>query len=96
MTDLVDHGHRRGRRPGPRLRVPREAGPLSVAEWRYTFAQTGDPTTVVESWTDLRSGFVRLVAPLVTGVKDRGAHNRATMEQTLDALKAQAEATTQP
>ena len=82
--------------PGRAFAFRVKAGPLAVAEWRYTFAQTGDTTTVVESWTDLRGGLLRLVAPLFTGVKDRPTHNQATMEQTLDALQAHAEATTRP
>ncbi len=82
--------------PGHAFAFRVKAGPLAVSEWRFTFTQTGDTTTVVESWTDLRGGLLRRVAPLFTGVQDRGTHNRATMEQTLDALKAQAEAATQP
>jgi hypothetical protein len=82
--------------PGHAFAFRVTVGPLAVSEWRFTFVQTGDTTTVVESWTDLRGGFLRRVAPLFTGVQDRSTHNRTTMEQTLDALKAQAEATTQP
>lgn len=70
-----------------------KAGPLAVAEWSYTFEPLARGTRVVETWTDRRNALARLVAPLVTGVRDRATHNRATMEQTLDNLRRHAEAT---
>jgi ribosome-associated toxin RatA of RatAB toxin-antitoxin module len=73
-----------------------KAGPLPIAEWSYTFEPVEHATVVVESWTDRRNALARLVSPLVTGVKDRRTHNRATMEQTLDNLERHAEATARP
>ena len=73
-----------------------KAGLLPIAEWSYTFEPGEHGTVVVESWTDRRNALARLVSPLVTGVRDRRTHNRATMEQTLDNLKGHAEATVRP
>lgn len=73
-----------------------DTGPLPIAEWSYTFEPLERATVVVESWTDRRNALARLVSPLVTGVKDRRTHNRATMEQTLDNLARHAEATSRP
>jgi ribosome-associated toxin RatA of RatAB toxin-antitoxin module len=70
-----------------------KVGPLTIAEWGYTFEPAGHVTVVVESWTDRRNALARLVSPLVTGVKDRRTHNRVTMEQTLDNLQRHAERT---
>jgi hypothetical protein len=73
-----------------------KAGPLPIAEWSYTFEPAEHATVVVESWTDRRNALARLMSPLVTGVKDRRAHNRLTMERTLDNLARDAEATARP
>jgi ribosome-associated toxin RatA of RatAB toxin-antitoxin module len=73
-----------------------KAGPLPIAEWSYTFEPVEHATVVVESWTDRRNALARLVSTLVTGVKDRRTHNRATMEHTLDNLERHAEATARP
>lgn len=40
---------------------------------------------------DERGSIVLRLSRLVAGVEDRGAHNRAGMEQTLDRLEAAAE-----
>jgi hypothetical protein len=67
---------------------------LAVARWSYRF--DGDdpdgPTTVTESWTDERGKLIHVAGGLATGVGDRATHNRAGMEQTLEALKVAAEA----
>lgn len=57
-----------------------KAGPLAIAEWRYTFDPVEHATVVVESWTDRGNAWARLLSPLVTGVKDRRTHNRATAD----------------
>lgn len=67
---------------------------LAVALWRYRF--DGDdpdgPTTVTESWSDERGTLIHVAGGLATGVGDRATHNRDGMQQTLDAVKAAAEA----
>lgn len=67
---------------------------LKVSLWRYAFAgdEAAGTCTVTESWTDERGGLITVVGRLATGVADRDAHNRDGMRQTLDALKAAAEA----
>lgn len=68
-------------------------GPLSISTWRYTFASSGDTTTVTESWSDRRPGWMRVASKPVMGVADRDEHNRRNMQATLAALKAAAEKT---
>ena len=70
-----------------------KAGPLNIAQWRYTFEPTATGCQVTEAWTDLRRGpILKFLGKQVSGVGDRAAHNREGMEQTLDRLKAVAEA----
>jgi hypothetical protein len=83
-------------KPGRVFAFRVKAGQLSIAEWSYTFEAADDTTRVVETWTDRRNALARRVSPLITGVKDRRTHNRATMEQTLDNLAAHAEASARP
>ena len=64
---------------------------LPVALWAYDITSTDSGCTVTESWTDLRPGFFKPIAAKATGVSDRIAHNRSTMEQTLTKLAAAAE-----
>lgn len=80
--------------PGRRFSFRVSAGPVKVAQWAYTFEAAGDRCRVTESWTDLRPGWFKPVAQLATGVRDRTAHNRNGMEQTLERLAAAAETET--
>ena len=64
---------------------------VPVARWAYDITPTEHGCTVTESWTDLRPGFFKPLAAKVTGVSDRTAHNRSTMEQTLANLAVAAE-----
>ena len=66
-------------------------GPFKIAEWRYEIEPTPSGCRVTESTLDHRGGFARMMGKLATGVEDRSEHNRATMEQTLERLKAAAE-----
>jgi uncharacterized protein YndB with AHSA1/START domain len=64
---------------------------MPIAQWTYRFEPDGrGGTTVTETVEDRRSPVMRALQP-VTGVKDRAAHNRATMQTTLERLKAAAE-----
>ena len=47
---------------------------------------------MTESFVDERGALINVGGRLATGVADRDAHNRDGMRQTLDALKAAAEA----
>ena len=64
---------------------------MPIAQWTYRFEPEGEGCTVVtETVEDRRSRLMRAMQP-VTGVKDRAAHNRATMEVTLERLKTAVE-----
>ncbi len=64
--------------------------PISV--WSYEITPIASGCTVTETFEDTRSGFLTKVGGLLTGVKDRDAHNRPGMETTLANLKKAAEA----
>ncbi|WTW99401.1 SRPBCC family protein [Streptomycetaceae bacterium NBC_01309] len=67
-----------------------KSGGLAISNWRYEFepARDGAGTQVTETWTDRRSPLMYVLSTIVTGVRDRPAHNRRTMRTTLDRLKA--------
>lgn len=77
--------------PGRLLTFRVTAGALKVAEWRYAFETIATGCRVTETWTDQRGRIVKALGKSVSGVGDRAAHNRATMEQTLARLKSAAE-----
>lgn len=65
---------------------------MPVALWSYEITPNATGCTVTESFEDQRSGFLKKVAPVLTGVKDRDSHNKTCMETTLANLKKAAEA----
>jgi uncharacterized protein YndB with AHSA1/START domain len=67
---------------------------LAIAEWRYAFEMTPSGCRVTETWIDRRGPLAKIIGRWATGVVDRATHNRLSMEQTLDRLKAAAESTT--
>lgn len=77
--------------PGRRFSFRVVFGPFKVAEWAYDFEPTATGCRVTESWHDQRVGFFKPIARMGTGVADRAARNRATMETTLERLAAAAE-----
>lgn len=77
--------------PGERFAFEVKAGPLKVARWTYEFRPDGENCVVSEQWDDMRGSLIGLVAPLVTGVKDRAGRNRETMVSTLERLAEAAE-----
>ena len=76
--------------PGRRFSFRVTAMGLPVALWAYDITPTDGGCTVTESWTDLRPGLFKPIAAKATGVADRAAHNRSSMEQTLARLAAAA------
>jgi ligand-binding SRPBCC domain-containing protein len=66
------------------------AGPMRYANWRYEFVPDGDATVISEIWLDRRKKLFSSLGRLISGVKDRAEHNRATMTATLEALDAAA------
>ena len=77
--------------PGRRFAFDVTWGPWAISEWKYDIEPTEDGCRVTESWTDRRTTGLRVGSPLVMGITDRAAHNRAGMEATLKALMAAAE-----
>lgn len=66
---------------------------LPVAGWGYRFEPSADGGTVVtEYWNDRRQKPMAVVSGVAVGVADREGHNRRGMEQTLQRIKAVAEA----
>jgi hypothetical protein len=77
--------------PGRKLTFRITVLGIPDSEWSYDFEPTDGGCHVTESWTDQRPGWFKPLTALVSGVSDRETHNRAGMEQTLEALKAAAE-----
>lgn len=69
-------------------------GPIKGATWRYEIAATAAGCKVTETWEDTRIGLLRSdrVGKLVTGVTNRTAFARTSIETTLANLKKAAEA----
>jgi hypothetical protein len=63
-----------------------------VARWEYRLEATPDGVRLVESVEDRRGRLLRAVSPFITGSPDRATRNATTMDSTLHALKAAAEA----
>lgn len=79
--------------PGKRFGFDVKAGPFKVARWTYEFQPADGGCLVIERWDDHRNWLTVRISPFVTGVKDRVAHNRETMTETLDRLAAAVEGT---
>lgn len=77
--------------PGRSFTFDVTTGPLPVARWSYRFDGETGGCAVRETWTDRRSGLVKQLGWLASGVRDRADHNRKNMVQTLDRLAAVAE-----
>lgn len=65
---------------------------MPVAEWGYRITPSGAGCTVTETYTDSRSGMLKKVGAVLTGVGDRDTHNQRCMQTTLGNLKKAAEA----
>lgn len=78
--------------PGGEFTFDIAAAGMKVARWSYRFEPVDGGTKVTESWDDQRAAIIAKLTGLALGVKDRAAHNQATMEQTLERLAAVAEA----
>jgi uncharacterized protein YndB with AHSA1/START domain len=78
--------------PGRCFAFKVQAVGLPISEWRYTIEPTATGCRVTETWIDRRGKIATTLGKPVSGVADRASHNRAGMEQTLERLKAVAEA----
>ena len=63
-----------------------------VARWEYRLEPVDDGVRLIEAVHDRRGRLLRTVSPLITGSPDRDKRNADTMESTLEAIKAAAEA----
>ncbi|AHH94030.1 SRPBCC family protein [Kutzneria viridogrisea] len=65
---------------------------MALAEWEYLIEPTGSGCRVEERTVDRRNALFRaVIGPLATGVRDRAAHNRRNIVETLRKLKELAE-----
>ncbi len=65
---------------------------LPVARWEYRVREAGDDTVELAQTVDDRRGrLLRTLSPYITGSRDRATRNAATMNSTLEAIKAAAE-----
>ena len=67
---------------------------MRVARWEYRLEPEGGNVRLIEAVDDRRGRFLRTVSPIITGSPDRDQRNADTMESTLEAIKAAAEART--
>jgi Polyketide cyclase / dehydrase and lipid transport len=72
--------------PGRAFAFDVTSGPVKVARWTYRFEPTDGGCKVTEIWTDDRGKLIVFAGKLVSGVADRAAHNRESMQSTLDRL----------
>jgi len=72
--------------PGKRFGFDVKTKGFKVAAWLYEFEAVDGGCRVTESWEDHRGLIASKIGPLATGVKDRPARNRETMEATLEQL----------
>lgn len=80
-----------GMEPGRLFTFRITAAGFKVSEWRYVFETIPTGCRVTETWIDQRGRVAKALGKPVSGVEDRAAHNRGTMEQTLERLKSTAE-----
>lgn len=67
-------------------------GPMVLAEWIYEIEPTASGCRVTETWIDTRNPtMARFLGKPITGVKDRAAHTKNSIEQTLANVKKAAE-----
>lgn len=68
------------------------AGPMTFAEWTYEIEPSSDGCKVTETWVDTRAPWMaKYLGKQVTGVKDRAAYTKTSIDQTLANVKKAAE-----
>ncbi|MEM9202268.1 MAG: SRPBCC family protein [Actinomycetota bacterium] len=77
--------------PGEVFAFDAKVGDFVFAKWRYEFESIDGGTRVTEHTLDLRPEKVKAMGAGISGVDDRDARNRETMEATLAALAAATE-----
>lgn len=61
-------------------------GPSRWCDWVYEVEPASTGTLLTHSWIDRRGKLAVKLGGIISGVKDRAAHNRQNMEKTLDAI----------
>jgi uncharacterized protein YndB with AHSA1/START domain len=79
--------------PGERFAFDGVFGDLRFSHWAYVIEPTADGCRVTEVWDDGRPDSIVEATSKISGVTDRGAHNRSGMEETLARLAAAVEGT---
>lgn len=77
--------------PGHRFAFDVSSVGLAVATWDYVITSNATGCTVTETWTDNRSGLLKVVGRALTGRPHNAEDNLRSMETTLANLKASAE-----
>jgi uncharacterized protein YndB with AHSA1/START domain len=72
--------------PGREFAFDVTASGLAVAAWGFTLEPVEGGTKVTQWWDDHRNPVMAKLTGLALRVPDRSSHNRAGMEQTLEAL----------
>ena len=74
--------------PGKSFGFRVAVGPIKVADWHYDFEDRGNGVTrVTETWTEQRPGLIQKLGKTASGVADRRASNKASMEETLRRIE---------
>jgi hypothetical protein len=64
---------------------------MPIADWGYEIVPDASGCVVTETWTDRRSGALKLASVPLMGIADRAEHNRRGMAATLASLAGAAE-----
>lgn len=78
--------------PGKAFAFRVVVGPIKIARWGYRFDAIDGGTKVTETWDDQRGWLARKAGGSASGVHDRLAFNRSSMETTLESLARSVEA----
>ena len=77
--------------PGEKFAFDGVFGDLHFSKWAYIIEPTDDGCRVTETWDEGRPDNIIEMTKSISGVDDRGEHNRRTMEETLARLAAAVE-----
>jgi hypothetical protein len=72
--------------PGSKIVFALMVGGSRWCDWVWEVAPSANGTLVTHSWIDRRSKFADWLGKKVSGVADRGEHNRLNMQVTVDSL----------
>ena len=78
--------------PGRRFAFDVSSLGLAVSRWSYDVQPQPGGCAVTETWEDRRGAVISVLGRLVSGVPDRAAFTAESIDRTLAAVKAHAEA----